>query len=575
MMLPYFTNKRLLLSGVLGAVMLASVACGGSAEPVAEAPAPRQEVEIAQEAEPLLEAEPEATMEEAMEEEAMAEEAPAEAMADTAEEPAPAPQATAVAPATGGTNSPNDAPYDSMFFESEGVNPFVDTEDDHFSTFAMDVDTGSYSVARRYLSDGYLPPEDAIRVEEFINYFDMNYPGPSDERDAFAIHMEGAPAPFGPEKAYLLKIDLQGKEISVEERKDAVLTFVIDVSGSMEQENRLGLVKESLRLLVEELRPSDAVGIVVYGSEARLILEPTSAQNKNLILSAIDRLQPEGATNAEDGLRLGYQIAAQDYRPEAINRVILLSDGVANVGNTGPASILQVIQEQVEQGITLSTVGVGMGNYNDVLMEQLADDGDGNYAYVDTLEEAHRIFVEILTGTLQVIAKDAKVQIDFNPDVVRSYRLLGYENRAVADRDFRNDTVDAGEVGAGHSVTALYEIKFHDEADIAPTDLALITYIRYEDIDSGQIVELAQPLTHSDFAETINETSPQFRFIAAVAEYAEILRGSYWAQDGDLNTVQLMVLSTAQDLGHASRPDVVEFMGLLNEALEIMEGSGI
>jgi Ca-activated chloride channel family protein len=350
---------------------------------------------------------------------------------------------------------------------------------------------------------------------------------------------------------------------------------VIDVSGSMDQENRLGLVKQSLRLLVEELRPSDAVGIVVYGSEARLILEPTSAQNKNLILSAIDRLQPEGATNAEDGLRLGYQIAAEDYRSEAINRVILLSDGVANVGNTGSASILQVIREQVEQGITLSTVGVGMGNYNDVLMEQLADDGDGNYAYVDTLEEAHRIFVENLTGTLQVIAKDAKVQIDFNPDVVRSCRLLGYENRAVADRDFRNDTVDAGEVGAGHSVTALYEIKFHDEADIAPTDLALITYIRYEDIDSGQIVELAQPFTHSDFAETINETSPQFRFIAAVAEYAEILRGSYWAQDGDLNTVQLMVLSTAQDLGHASRPDVVEFMGLLNEALEIMEGSGI
>jgi Ca-activated chloride channel family protein len=462
-----------------------------------------------------------------------------------------------------------------MFFESEGVNPFVDTEDDHFSTFAMDVDTGSYSVARRYLSDGYLPPEDAIRVEEFINYFDMNYPGPNDERDAFAIHREGAPAPFGPEKAYLLKIDLQGKEISVAERKDAVLTFVIDVSGSMDQENRLGLVKESLRLLVEELRPSDAVGIVVYGSEARLILEPTSAQNKNLILSAIDRLQPEGATNAEDGLRLGYQIAAEDYRPEAINRVILLSDGVANVGNTGSASILQVIREQVEQGITLSTVGVGMGNYNDVLMEQLADDGDGNYAYVDTLEEAHRIFVENLTGTLQVIAKDAKVQIDFNPDVVRSYRLLGYENRAVADRDFRNDTVDAGEVGAGHSVTALYEIKFHDEADIAPTDLALITYIRYEDIDSGQIVELAQPFTRSDFAESSNETSPQFRFIAAVAEYAEILRGSYWAQDGDLNTVQLMVLSTAQDLGHASRPDVVEFMGLLNEALEIMEGSGI
>ena len=555
------SQKHTLISGALGLLLLATTACAGFQPATQEAPqestAPRPHTEAAEivvEKEVEVEAYP-------AEEEAVAEDAAVEAII----------VAPTASPAAGGSAVPNDAPYDLMFFESEGVNPFVDTEDDHLSTFAMDVDTASYTVARRYLTDGHLPPEDAIRVEEFINYFDFNYPGPTQPDEAFAIHMEGAPAPFGPEKGYLLKIDLQGKEIAAEERKDAVLTFVVDVSGSMNQENRLGLVKQSLRMLVDELRPRDAVGIVVYGSRARVILKPTSAENKALILQAIDYLEPDGSTNAEEGLRLGYEMAAQGFRPGAINRVILLSDGVANVGKTGPESILSVIRDQVAQGVTLSTVGVGMGNYNDILMEQLANDGNGNYAYVDTLDEAHRIFVENLTGTLQVIAKDAKIQIDFNREVVRSYRLLGYENRAVADQDFRNDRVDAGEVGAGHSVTALYELKFHDE-DAALADLALITYIRYQDVDSGQIVEVAKPFMRGNFRSDLAETSAEYRFTAAVAEYAEILRGSYWAQESSFGDVQSLTLSAVQDLGYDN--DVIEFMGLLNDALIIAGESG-
>jgi len=356
--------------------------------------------------------------------------------------------------AAGGEVPPNDAPYDLMFFESAGVNPFIDAEDDRLSTFALDVDTGSYSIARRYVADGHLPPKEAVRVEEFVNYFKQDYPYPP-EGQAFHINLDGAPSPFAETDRYqMLRVGLQGYAVSPEERKDVSLTFVIDVSGSMNRENRLGLVKESLELLVEQLRPSDSVAIVVYGSQARAVLEPTSGANKEGILQAIYALRPEGSTNAEAGLRLGYQQALDAFNPAGINRVILCSDGVANVGRTGAGSIWKTIESRASEGITLTTVGFGMGNYNDVLMEQLADNGDGFYAYVDTLREAERLFVENLSSTLQVIALDAKVQVDFNPDVVARYRLVGFENRDIADEDFRNDTVDAGEIGAGHNVTA-------------------------------------------------------------------------------------------------------------------------
>jgi Ca-activated chloride channel family protein len=482
---------------------------------------------------------------------------------------APTAAGVPVVPVYGGNTLPNNQAFDSMFFEHYGVNPFIDTEDDHLSTFAMDVDTASYTVARRYVNEGYLPPKEAIRVEEFINYFPQSYPGPEEDEGAFAIHLEGAPSAFGGENYYLLRIGIQGKRIADEDRKDAVLTFVIDVSGSMDRENRLGLVKRALRLLVDELRPTDQVGIVVYGSNAYPILEPTRAGDKERILRAIDRLQSEGSTYAEAGLREGYRMASRAYEPGAINRVILCSDGVANVGETGADGILKVIAEHADGDITLSTVGFGLGNYNDVLMEQLADKGNGNYAYVDTLDEARRIFVENLTGTLQVIARDSKIQIDFNPEVISRYRLLGYENRAVADEDFRNDEVDAGEVGAGHSVTALYEIKFQKgaEGDEA-MGRALTVHVRYQDPDDSRVREVAREFWRDEFQARFEEASPMFRLTAAVAEYAEILRESYWAQESDLNTV----LAVAQFAGGALAADealekeVAEFVWLVAKA---------
>ena len=431
----------------------------------------------------------------------------------------------------GGSATVNDAAYDLTFFKHYGVNPFIDTEDDHLSTFAIDVDTASYTVARRFVQDGNMPHPDSVRVEEFVNFFDHGYAPP--EEGAFAIHVDGSPSPFGGDKHWLVRVGLQGKEIASDARKDATLVFAIDVSGSMGREDRLGLVKRSLRLLVDELRPTDEVGIVIYGSVGSVLLEPTDGGEKRSIINAIDSLAPGGSTFAEDGLRIAYEMAAERVRPGRVTRVILLSDGVANVGNTGPDSILKQIRKHVDEGVMLTTVGFGMGNFNDVLMEQLANDGDGSYYYVDTINEARRVFVENLVGTLQNIAKDTKVQVDFNPDVVRSYRLLGYENRRVDDEDFRDDTVDAGEVGAGHSVTALYEMKLHDDAD----GVLGTVYLRYEDPDTGEVSEIDREFLRSELAFEFGEASPRFQMSAVVAEYAEILRESYWAQDGSLERV--------------------------------------
>lgn len=455
---------------------------------------------------------------------------------------------------------PNAAAYPDMYFKSSGVNPFLDTEDEHLSTFAMDVDTASYSVTRSYLTEGHLPPSEAVRVEEFVNAFKYDYTAPTD--GAFAIHLEGAPSKFADSKrTHLLRIGLQGRVISDEDRKDATLTFVVDVSGSMERENRLGLVKRSLRLLVDQLRPTDKVGIVVYGSQGRLVLPHTGVNRRTEILSAIDSLYPDGSTNAEEGLRIGYDLAWRNSEIDHINRVILCSDGVANVGQTGPEEILKEIRAHVKRGITLSTVGFGMGNYNDILMEKLANAGNGNYAYVDTLSEARRIFVEDLTGTLQVIAKDAKIQVDFNPEVVSRFRLLGYENRHLENHQFRDDTVDAGEVGSGHCVTALYEVKLHEGA----SGKIATASIRYADPDSRQVTEIGEDIFSSDMHETFETASAPFRLTAAVAEFAEILRESYWAKDGSLEEVRRVVKGVFPELDNEG---VVELIYLVGKAID-------
>ncbi|MCY4570531.1 MAG: von Willebrand factor type A domain-containing protein [Candidatus Poribacteria bacterium] len=422
--------------------------------------------------------------------------------------------------------------YD-VFFKGHGTNPFIDPEDDHQSTFGMDANSASYSVMRRYLRDGSLPPTEAVRVEEFINAFDYDYTPPTD--DPFALYLEGAPSKFGEGKRLqLLRIGIQGRVIPDTDRKDAVLTFVIDVSSSMGYENRLGLVKKALRLLVKQLRPSDKIGIVVYGTDARVVLPHTSVVNRTHILEKINSLCPEGVTNVEDGIHEGYELARKNSQSDSINRVILCSDGVANEGVTSPKVLLKQIQDYVDDGIFLPTVGFGMGNYNDELMEALAKKGNGNYAYVDTLSEARRIFVENLTGTLQVISKDAKVQVKFNPDTVRSFRLLGYENRQMKHEDFRNDDADAGEIGSGHSVTALYEVKLNKGVDSGR--LAKVS-IRYEDPDTQKVTEIGEKFFVENFKGGFEDASPGLQFAATVAQFAEILRESVWAKNGCLKTV--------------------------------------
>ena len=464
--------------------------------------------------------------------------------------------------AHGGTHNVNDAAFDAMFFRNYGVNPFIDADEDRLSTFAVDVDSGSYTLARAYLDRGHVPPKDAVRVEEFVNYFDYGYRPPEDQTEAFAIHLAAAPSKFGADKV-LLRVGLKARQIDPAQRKTAVLTFVIDVSGSMAREDRLELVKKSLRLLVDQLQEGDAVGIAVYGSRGQKHMDHCGAGQREKILAAIDELRPSGATCAEEGIRLGYEMAAKAFRKGAINRVILCSDGVANVGRTGPEAILKQIKHHAEAGITLATVGFGMGNYNDVLMEQLADKGDGHYAYVDTLAEARRVFVENLTGTLQTVARDVKVQVEFDPKTVRSYRLLGYENRDVKDEDFRNDKADGGEIGAGHSATALYELKLWPER----TGHLATVRVRYKDAEGQNVREVARDVAASDVSVSFEAAADSLKLAACVAEFAEILRKSYWARGGRLKDV----LDLAQECGRAYdlRADLKQLAELIGKAQQL------
>ena len=467
-------------------------------------------------------------------------------------------------PSTGGTSEPNDQPFGDMFFKSHGVNPFIDTEDDRLSTFGLDVDTGSYTLARSYLDRGHLPPAEAIRVEEMVNFFDYADPGPS--RGDFAIVVEGAPSPFADGPRYqLLRINVRAGEIEPADRKPATLVFVVDVSGSMNRENRLGLVKQSLGLLLDQLRPDDRVGLVIYGSHGEVLLEPSG--DLESIRAAIERLRPQGSTNAEEGLVLAYELAERYRRDGTIHRVILCSDGVANVGRTGPESILARIGTGAHGGVELTAVGFGMGNYNDLLMEQLADRGDGSYAYVDSLDEARRVFVENLTGTLQTVAREAKVQVEFNPETVSRYRLLGYENRDIADERFRDDTVDAGEIGAGHSVTALYEIKLVQGAR-KKQDLATVR-LRYHSVAADEVIETESTLRVRELASSWEDASSALRLASLVAEYAEVLRESYWARESDLSEV----FDRAQRLAveYPGDVEVAEFVTLVGKAKRLRD----
>lgn len=406
-------------------------------------------------------------------------------------------------------------------FRNPGINPYVDTYRDHLSTFALDVDTASYTVMRSYIQQGSLPPLDSVRVEEYINYFAPGYPLPS---ETFAIYADGSSSPFTRGEV-LLRVGIQGYAVSDAERKSAALTFVIDKSGSMSQGDRMQMVKDALSALVESMGPEDTIAIVAYDTYAYIILEPTRATRYGVIMDAIDDLQPGGSTNLEAGLSLGYELAMRGYLPGGINRVVLCSDGVANTGQIQAEQILGQVQGYVDEGVTMTTVGVGMGNYNDELLEKLADRGDGVYFYVDSYDEARRVFVENLTSTLQVIALDAKVQVDFNPEVVEEYRLVGYENRAVADEDFRDNAVDGGELGAGHTATALYALRLVPNAEgrIATVQL------RWQDPDTYQTIEINGNINTWNLTEDFYRSDPYYQRVVIAAQFAELLRQSPYA----------------------------------------------
>lgn len=447
-------------------------------------------------------------------------------------------------------------------FEDYGVNPFVMTNVDNLSTFSLDVDTGSFALARRWLDDNLMPPADAVRVEEFVNYFEQGYSIPRDA--AFAVYADGAPSPFHNDGTVFVRIGVQGYDVAEADRKAAALTFVIDVSGSMAEGNRLGIVQEALHTLVNRLRPDDTVAIVAYNTSARIILNPTPASQRNEILDAIYELSPGGSTNLEEGLLLGYQLANQAYQPGGINRVILASDGVANVGNTTADAILEQSRSYAEAGIYLTSIGVGLGNYNDVMLEQLADKGEGNYYYVDTLEEAETVFVDNLTSTLQVIALDAKIQVEFDPQVVAQYRLIGYENRAIADEDFRNDEVDAAEFGAGHTAAAIYAIQLHPgvQGRIATVNL------RWQDPDSRQISEISGQFTTDNLATSFDAASPYLQLSILVAEFAELLRQSPYTGQLTLTDVEIRVDRLLGPLDHNAKVADLAAMVALAAALQ-------
>jgi Ca-activated chloride channel family protein len=470
-----------------------------------------------------------------------------ESVAARASEAWDAPAATAPAPEI--TRDGNTESY-----THQDPNPWTAAAEDRLSTFAVDVDTGSYTILRKKILAGEPVPPDAVRVEELLNYFHYS-DAPPDGDAPLAIHTELAPSPWRP-GAYLLRVALKGREVPAAARKKAHLVFLVDVSGSMEAPDKLPLVKQSLRLLVDSLRPDDTVSLVTYAGATRVVLEPTRLSHRGDILEAIAALDAGGSTAMASGLDLAYDRAARTLSPDSISRVVLLTDGDTNVGPTSFESILEIIAGRAKEGVTLSAIGVGMGNYKDSLLEQLADEGDGNYHYIDGLAEARRVFQEQLGGTVEVIARDAKVQVELDPALVDRYRLVGYENRAVADRDFRDDEVDGGEIGSGHAVTALYELVLKDRAPRG--DIALVR-VRAKPPRGGEAGEWTQSVSAA--RRSFDSASADFRFAAAVMAAGEILRHSPDAEGWDLGQVRAVASAAAGDI-----PERAEFVALLARA---------
>lgn len=444
-------------------------------------------------------------------------------------------------------------------YQTVADNPVHAVAEQPVSTFSVDVDTGSYANVRRFLNSGSLPPQDAVRLEELVNYFPYAYPQPSGNTP-FGVGTELAASPWNPQSR-LLRIAIKASDMQVAELPPANLVFLVDVSGSMDRRDGLPLVQGTLKLLVDQLRPQDRVALVTYAGDAQVVLESTAGSEKAKIRAAIDQLAAGGSTAGESGIQLAYQQAQQSFIGKGINRILLATDGDFNVGISDFETLKQLAADKRQSGVSLTTLGFGTDNYNEQLMEQLADAGDGNYAYIDNLREARKVLVEQLSSTLAVVAKDVKIQVEFNPAEVNEYRLLGYENRALKREDFSNDKVDAGEIGAGHTVTALYEIVpvgakgWLEPLRYAPTakverkagELAWLR-LRYKAPQGGSSKLVEVPIAASERVTPITEASEDLRFAAAVAAFAQQLKdGRYTGAFGLADSAALARSAKGED----------------------------
>ncbi len=507
---------------------------------------------------------------------------------DTARPAAPAPEVQNLAADTEGALTKRMAapvPMASRLMMSESVvreyrsepreryenlpdNPVHRVGETPVSTFSVDVDTGSYANVRRLLNQGSLPPEGAVRLEEMVNYFPYHYALPTDG-SPFGVTTEVAATPWNP-RTRLLRIGIKATDRAVADLPPANLVFLVDVSGSMDRREGLPLVKSTLKLLVDQLRDQDRVSLVVYAGESRVVLKPTSGRDKVKIRNAIDQLTAGGSTAGASGIELAYQMAREGFVGKGINRILLATDGDFNVGVSDFDSLKQMAVDQRKSGVSLTTLGFGVDNYNEHLMEQLADAGDGNYAYIDNLREARKVLVDQLSSTLAVVARDVKLQVEFNPAQVSEYRLLGYENRALKREDFNNDKVDAGEIGAGHTVTALYEIVPKGEKGwleplryaAAPAgedksgELAMLR-VRFKPATGGDSQLIERPISNAS-----SKASDDLQFAAAVAAFAQQLKG-------DGRYTGSMSLQDTAALARSARGD--DPFGLRNEFVQLVE----
>ena len=468
---------------------------------------------------------------------------------------------------------PYQQPTNSERYEHRDDNPVRLAAEQPVSTFSIDVDTGAYANVRRFLNEGQLPPQDAVRVEELINYFDYDYSAPATRDTPFKVSTELAPAPWNAQ-ALLLKVGIKGFEVAAKDRPPANLVFLIDVSGSMQSPDKLPLLKNAFRLLTDQLTARDRVSMVVYAGSSGVVLEPTPGDQKHKIREAIDRLEAGGSTNGAEGIQRAYQLAHQARMEGGINRVVLATDGDFNVGIVNFESLVDLAERERSSGVALTTLGFGTGNYNDQLLERLADAGNGNYSYVDTLSEARKVLVSELSSTLFTIAKDVKIQIEFNPAEVLEYRLIGYENRMLAREDFNNDKVDAGEIGAGHRVTALYEIvPVGQKGRVEPLRYGATQSVasksgefghlrlRFKQPSADKSELLEYPILKSSVVAS-EKTSPDFRFAASVAAFGQMLRGGKYTSDFDFDDVQALAKSSLSKDEEGYRREFVSLVKL-------------